>query len=284
MGIIHNIANTIWNGGIVTWDTLLVFLNLLLPNKAIGNVVPKGHPGYKGEWPEYIPRKDTDSRCSCPAINALANHGIIAHDGRNIKFTELTNQLRNTYNVSPTFSRFIPNFAAEFMHKSYGKGTFDLEELDLHNEGIEHDGSLCRDDAYHVKDQSIIAVPVIEDCLGRASGKDANGDPLLLPADLSAALSQRYADCKATNPEYKLDFGHKVFACGNATTMLAVFGGRVNDLRAMLLEERIPEGWEPRIRSRYGYTMGAFNVTVFRVLFGLKGVSPKTTTAATSTL
>lgn len=70
--------------------------------------------------------------------------GIIARDGRNIKFTELTDQLRNTYNVSPTFSRFIPNFAAEFMRKNYGKGTFDLEELDLHNEGIEHDGSLCR--------------------------------------------------------------------------------------------------------------------------------------------
>lgn len=67
------------------------------------------------------------------------------------------------------------------------------------------------DDAYFVKDQSTIAVPVIEDCLGRATGKDKHGDPLLLPADLAAALSQRYSDCKATNPEYQLDFGHKLF-------------------------------------------------------------------------
>lgn len=61
--------------------------------------------------------------------------------------------------------------------------------------------------------------------------------------------------------------------------MLTIFGGRVEDLRVMLLEERIPNGWEPRIRERYGLTMGAFNFTVFKVLFGLKDVAPKASSA-----
>jgi hypothetical protein len=30
--------------------------------------------------------------------------------------------------------------------------------------------------------------------------------------------------------------------------MLAIFGGDTNVLRTMLLEERIPDGWEPFVR------------------------------------
>lgn len=48
------------------------------------------------------------------------------------------------YNFSSTFSLFVPNFAAEYLKKSYKKDTFDLAELDLHN-AIEHDGSLIRE-------------------------------------------------------------------------------------------------------------------------------------------
>jgi hypothetical protein len=47
--------------------------------------------------------------------------------------------------------------------------------------------------------------------------------------------------------------------------MLVIFGGRVNDLRTFLKEERIPDGWEPRLRSRFGLTFAAFNLTVLKV-------------------
>lgn len=61
--------------GIVLWDIGLSFFNLLTPNLKKGSVVPKGHPGAGGSWPAYVPPKDGDSRGSCPALNALANHG-----------------------------------------------------------------------------------------------------------------------------------------------------------------------------------------------------------------
>ena len=51
--------------------------------------------------------------------------------------------------------------------------------------------------------------------------------------------------------------------------MLTIFGGRVNDLRPMLSEERFSENWEPRILSRFGLTMAAFNFTVLPVERGV---------------
>jgi len=61
--------------GFFSWDAGLTFLNLLTPNRSEGHVVPEGHPGFGGKWPEYVSPKDGDSRCSCPALNAMANHG-----------------------------------------------------------------------------------------------------------------------------------------------------------------------------------------------------------------
>jgi hypothetical protein len=52
--------------------------------------------------------------------------------------------------------------------------------------------------------------------------------------------------------------------------MLTIFGGSVDDLRPMLTEERFVEGWQPRILSRFGLTMAAFNGTVLPVEFGVK--------------
>lgn len=52
--------------------------------------------------------------------------------------------------------------------------------------------------------------------------------------------------------------------------MLTIFGGRVDDLEPMLTEERFREGWEPRILSKFGLTMAAFNGTVIPVELGVK--------------
>jgi len=273
MGIVHSISNTLLNAYIFSWDALLALANLISPNKPVGKITPEGHPGFGGKWPEYVPRKEGDSRCSCPALNAMANHGILPHDGKNIKFTEMNHKIRATYNFSPTFCLFVPNYAANYLKKSYSKDTFDLQDLDLHN-AIEHDGSLVREDFYNCPDQSKIAVPLIEKLLAYASGKDAEGKPLLTQKDLSQALSQRRADAKDTNPEFTTSFVHRMFGSSNASTMLTIFGGRIDDLRTVLLEERLPDGWQSRVRARFGLTFAAFNGTVLKVITGVKDVPP----------
>ena len=52
------------------------------------------------------------------------------------------------------------------------------------------------------------------------------------------------------------------------STLLLLLGGRVADIEILLKEERFPEHWEPRVRSRFGLTMARFNLTVFRVELG----------------
>lgn len=43
----------------------------------------------------------------------------------------------------------------------------------------------------------------------------------------------------------------------------------MQDLQPLLLEERIPDGWEPRILERHGLTITTFNRTVLKVEFGI---------------
>ena len=78
MALLHTISNNILNISIFSWDAVLSILNIIFPKKAIGKVTPKSH-GFDGKWPEYVQRKEGDSRCSCPALNALANHGKYKH-------------------------------------------------------------------------------------------------------------------------------------------------------------------------------------------------------------
>jgi len=52
--------------------------------------------------------------------------------------------------------------------------------------------------------------------------------------------------------------------------MTTIFGGRVDDLRVILLEERLPKGWESRVRKRYGLTILALNSVIFPVEFGVR--------------
>ena len=52
--------------------------------------------------------------------------------------------------------------------------------------------------------------------------------------------------------------------------LLTVFGGRVADLKSILGEERLPEGWEPRVRHRMGLTILEFNFTAIPVELNIK--------------
>ena len=51
--------------------------------------------------------------------------------------------------------------------------------------------------------------------------------------------------------------------------MITIFGGRVRDLKSFLIEEKLPEGWESRVRSRWGMTFAKFNLTVLPLEFSI---------------
>jgi hypothetical protein len=173
MGFVSSVSNFFFDAWIMSWDVSLTLLNLVRRKRRVGHVTPAGYPGYGGHWPEFRPAQEGDSRCSCPALNAMANHGewsyelgakinfpivswwwccacrpwiagIISRSGRGISFIDLNHHVRTTYNFGPSFCSYVPHFAARMLKKNYSSDTFDLEELDLHN-GIEHDASLFRE-------------------------------------------------------------------------------------------------------------------------------------------
>jgi len=271
--------------GIFSWDIVLTLYNLVTPNLAQGTVVPAGHPGAGGKWPEYVQPKDGDSRSACPALNAMANHGILPHDGRNITFKELNRTVRATYNFAPTFCYFVPNFIARVLHKSYSKDTFDLADISVHSrDGIEHDASLTREDVAHQPDQAKPHLPFVNELLASATGKNPDGSAVLTAADLSRYSAKRRVDAKATNDQFSLSLFHKIFGSANSSTLLKMWGGQVKDLEPLLREERLLEGWETKVRSRMGLTMGAFNRTVLQVELGIRKAKPQSVTAETGEL
>ncbi|KAF2167779.1 hypothetical protein M409DRAFT_53745 [Zasmidium cellare ATCC 36951] len=271
MGVFGKLGDTFVDLSVILWDNGIAILNLLTPKLKPGQVVPEGCPGHNGRWPEYVPPKEGDSRSACPMLNAMANHGILPHDGKNITFKELNTKVRETFNFASSFCFFVPNFSARFLNKSYAKDKFDLEDLSLHaDNAIEHDASLTRQDKALVADQGKPDLELVHGLLKEATGKMPDGSPKLTIPDLSRALAKRRTDAKRTNKEYSESFFHNTFGSANSSTMLTIFGGRVDDLTPMLTEERFSEKWEPRVLDRYGLTMAKFNGTVIPVASGVK--------------
>ncbi|KAI8989170.1 Cloroperoxidase [Trametes punicea] len=254
--LVSAIESTLTNAVVFLLDFLFTLFNLVTPDRPRGHVILEGHPGFGGKWPD---------RCSCPALNAMANHGLLPRDGKNIKFSELGAAIRRVYNFSPTFCFFVPNYIANSLLRSYSTDRFDLSDIDAHN-CIEHDASLTRVDSYEDPDQGKIAKSLVEEVL--RSGTGPGGD--ITAADLSRLLGKRRVEAKRRNPKFSLAFVHKMFGSSNGSTLLTIFGGRVKDLRPILGEERLPDGWEPRIRHRMGLTMIEFNCTVLPVELSIK--------------
>ncbi|CDO72106.1 hypothetical protein BN946_scf184962.g49 [Trametes cinnabarina] len=260
LGLVASIQGLLVNAAVFLLDFLFTLYNIVTPNRRTGRVILEGHPGYGGKWPQYIPPREGDSRSSCPALNAMANHGLLPRDGKNIKFNELGVAIRRVYNFSPTFCFSVPNYIAQALVRNYRTDRFDLADIDAHN-CIEHDASLTRVDSYDDPDQAKIAKALVEELLN--SGTGPGGD--LTPNDLSRLLGKRRVEAKRRNPKFSLAFVHKMFGSSNASTLLTIFGGRVQDLHPFLHEERLPDGWEPRTRRRMGLTIAEFNLTVLPV-------------------
>ncbi|TFY71288.1 heme-thiolate peroxidase [Dentipellis fragilis] len=277
-GLVSTLLDTLIVGGLLIWDLGLFLYNLVAPARRVGTVVLRGHPGFGGNWPDYIAPKESDSRCACPALNAMANHGIIPRDGRNISFRHVTSQINATYNFAPTFCIFTSRYIAQILGRSFLNDTFDLEDISVHN-GIEHDASLTREDTYISTSQARPSLPLVEKLVASATGPplrghpstngaandakpDASLDRTLTLADLARISTKRRADAAKSNSQFSLSTIHKIFGSSNSATLLTIFGGHLPTINTFLTEERLPSGFESFIRKPMGLTMMQFNATV----------------------
>lgn len=64
--------------------------------------------------------------------------------------------------------------------------------------------------------------------------------------------------------------GLTFFYLCSTSTVPTIFGGRADDLRVIFGEERLPPGWESRVRKPYGLTIFTLNFTTFSIENGIR--------------
>ncbi|KAI0758969.1 Chloroperoxidase [Fomes fomentarius] len=209
----------------------------------------------------YVPAGSDDSRSPCPALNALANHGYLPHDGRNLTQAQLVSALSKVYNISSGFGSVLALGGLLLCgHKKPGltlARTVDLHDLARHN-AIEHDGSLVHDDAPEPKSEfAPTAVdPALLQQLLDSAADDAGW---LRLGDLCHAQVRRQTP-GASRP---LDALHTTFAKGELALLFEAMGVSVEEAKRLpaqggdgaakvvpkrfleqwLGEERLPDGW-----------------------------------------
>ncbi|KAF8742189.1 Peroxidase, family 2, partial [Rhizoctonia solani] len=248
------------------WDAGLHLSNYILPKKQPGAVIAKGVGGHGGKWGEFRPPGPDDARSPCPAINALANHGVLPRNGKGITWQancwkELGEAVGATYNLSPTLCIQVPWLTAKFLFAGRDwEGKMTLDDLNAHG-AIEHDASYTRADIKWQPNQGVPDVDIIRG-LYETAGFDMDK---LKPTDtfklehFSKYLAYRRAHSKVFNNQYIMNRNGKTFGCANSAIAFDVFGGNAADLKTWFIEERMPDGWEPRNLTRNGFTIARLN-------------------------
>ncbi|KAI0307114.1 Cloroperoxidase [Multifurca ochricompacta] len=184
----------------------------------------------------YTPPSAQDSRSPCPALNALANHSILPHDGRGITAYQLMSAIREYYRISLPLA-FLLSVVGTFLCGRHFK--IDLEDLALHNY-IEHDGSLTRANA--LPDGRYAPVAVDKDLLQHLLDVSKNSDFLDFD-DLVKARAARDATL-----ERPLSRFHGAVTRGEIALAIQTLGnseGRIPKqfIQEWFGEDRLPDGW-----------------------------------------
>ncbi|TDL16361.1 Cloroperoxidase [Rickenella mellea] len=184
----------------------------------------------------FCPATSEDSRSPCPALNALANHGYLPHDGRDISILQLVHAVQSVYNISAPLAWTL----AAAGTVTCGRGLWlDLHDLARHNR-IEHDASLTHADA---QPGETFAPDEVDSTLLTEMLHSSPNDFLTFD-DLANIRVRRDGTLHAP-----LDPVHGEIARGECALILKTFGDEEDRVPKELLsqfmgDEKIPEGWE----------------------------------------
>jgi Peroxidase, family 2 len=186
----------------------------------------------------WIPRRDGDSRSPCPALNTMANHGLLPRDGNGITLFSLTRSVRDTYHLTWPLALFL-GLTGFVLLKIWWK--VDLHDYAEHNR-VEHDASLVHEDA-PLGPKPTFAPTEPDTLLLNLFFKDSADGRVLTIADIARARVRREAIYKPGT----VSFTYKALALGEISMAVAAFGAGeaipLDHLRTWLEEERFPVGW-----------------------------------------
>ncbi|KAF2192739.1 Cloroperoxidase [Zopfia rhizophila CBS 207.26] len=121
------------------------------------------------DFSNWHPPAYGDVRGPCPALNSLANHDIIPHDGKNLSVPLLVKAINGALNLSVEMTTVVARLGLS-TSSNPGSGTFNLDDLNKHGI-IEHDASLSRADFSRNGDNHSFQSDVFEDFIGHFDGK-----------------------------------------------------------------------------------------------------------------
>lgn len=258
---------------------------------------------------EYAPSKPTDLRSPCPLINALANHGYLPRDGRNVIAKDLMTGMKEagishafrailaypcfleykppkTVAAQPPltfwqkmwllftnpYALFFSNFALRDRGQFDARGNkcINLDQMAIHG-AIEHDISLSRRDIAE-GDNNSPDPQLIEEMLSSSS----DGGKTLSLEDLCALQRRRIHEQLERNPALVYGPPEHNVASGQILMMLKAFGDGqkvpCEYLRALYAEERLPrkEGWRKRWWWPVGFIEIATNLKKVQEHIGIR--------------
>lgn len=207
------------------------------------------------DFNDWHPPVSGDVRSPCPGLNALANHNIIPHSGKNLTPEILVPAITAAYNISPGLATFLAKGGVK-TSPNPSSGSFDLDNLGRHNL-IEHDASLSRSDFGVTGDDDSFR-PEIFDTVLRYFEPKGN---VTIPA-AAAARYHRILTEKKRDPSFDLSVKHKFLSYGETALYLLTMvdpetGATPTEfVRILFEEERLPykEGWRPPKQQLHPFT------------------------------
>ncbi|KAJ7104585.1 Peroxidase, family 2-domain-containing protein [Mycena crocata] len=190
----------------------------------------------------FIPPTSTDLRGPCPALNALANHGYLPRNGKNVTIRGVLQASYDVYNIDPAV---LIGVAKLGLLTSAEPDSFTLDDIKLHGT-IEFDASLSRAD-FAIGDNSRFNETIFTTL--------ANSNPGVEYYNVTSAGQvqfERLAESERTNPNITNTDKEIGFRSFTSALYLAVFGNVTtgiapkNFVQIWFREDRLPfaEGWE----------------------------------------
>ncbi|KND03953.1 uncharacterized protein SPPG_01404 [Spizellomyces punctatus DAOM BR117] len=193
-----------------------------------------------------------DVRSPCPILNALANHGLINRNGKDITPAQYTAGLK-TIGCDPVLCGALAQAALNVIpnrKNEKGESVFGLDDLRTHL-GIEHDASLTRND-YDLDpnhDNYSLNRTLYDQLVSLRDPQTQRLDA----TSIARARKIRQKDSKDRNPKATLDRKQLALAHGEGAAFLMIMGHQygysvpVPYAKGFFVDERLPfeEGWEP---------------------------------------
>jgi hypothetical protein len=178
----------------------------------------------------------------------MANHGYIAHDGKNLSAMDVVRGLKACYGLS-TFCAMFLSYGGYLMLRKLFK-RIDLHEIGKHNV-IEHNASLVHHDTPEGQTYAPIEIDhSLVDALisdAKPTSEAEVKESLMNYEDVARARIRREGECNS------VDALHAEIARGEMAIILGVWevktkdkvGIPVNYFKLWIEEERLPDGWKP---------------------------------------